>query len=56
MRTHLARKEPDDVLGGEDAWKNVDKTASESGYLPTVVVHNLAPCILLRYAKNEIGS
>ena len=29
MRTHLPRKEPDDVLGGEDAWKNVDKTASE---------------------------
>ncbi|KAK1927290.1 hypothetical protein DB88DRAFT_477500 [Papiliotrema laurentii] len=26
MRTHLKRKEVDDVLGGKEAWKNVDKT------------------------------
>ena len=25
-RTVLTRKEADDVLGGEDAWKNVDQT------------------------------
>ena len=25
-KLHLERKEVDDVLGGEDAWKNVDKT------------------------------
>lgn len=28
-RTHLSRKEVDDVLGGEDSWKNVDKTDGE---------------------------
>ncbi|OWZ77217.1 DNA-directed RNA polymerase III subunit RPC10 [Cryptococcus neoformans Bt85] len=26
MRTHLKRKEVDDVLGGKEAWANVDKT------------------------------
>ncbi|KAL7422491.1 RNA polymerase III C11 subunit [Cryptotrichosporon argae] len=26
MRTHYKRKEIDDVLGGEDSWKNVDQT------------------------------
>ncbi len=26
-KLHLERKEVDDVLGGEDAWKNVDKTS-----------------------------
>ena len=26
-KLELARKEVDDVLGGEDAWKNVDKTS-----------------------------
>ena len=26
MRTHLKRKEVDDVLGGKDAWANVDST------------------------------
>jgi DNA-directed RNA polymerase III subunit RPC11 len=25
-RTHLKRKEVDDVLGGEGSWDNVDKT------------------------------
>lgn len=30
MRTHLKRKEVDDVLGGKEAWANVDKTDSES--------------------------
>ncbi|OCF32702.1 DNA-directed RNA polymerase III subunit RPC10 [Kwoniella heveanensis CBS 569] len=25
MRTHLKRKEVDDVLGGKEAWANVDK-------------------------------
>lgn len=29
MRTHLKRKEVDDVLGGKEAWANVDKTDSE---------------------------
>lgn len=29
MRTHLERKQVDDVLGGEDAWKNVDQTDGE---------------------------
>lgn len=29
MRTHLERKQIDDVLGGEDAWKNVDQTDGE---------------------------
>lgn len=29
MRTHLKLKEVDDVLGGQKAWENVDKTASE---------------------------
>lgn len=27
----LKRKEVDDVLGGEDAWKNVQKTDGEQG-------------------------
>lgn len=31
MRTHMKLKEVDDVLGGEKAWENVDKTSSESG-------------------------
>ena len=26
QRTYLQRKEVDDVLGGADAWKNVDQT------------------------------
>ncbi|KAL1408528.1 RNA polymerase III C11 subunit [Vanrija albida] len=29
MRTHLARKQVDDVMGGEDAWKNVDQTEAD---------------------------
>lgn len=29
MRTHLKLKEVDDVLGGQKAWENVDKTTSE---------------------------
>ncbi|KAA1116168.1 RNA polymerase III C11 subunit [Puccinia graminis f. sp. tritici] len=28
-RTVLTRKEADDVLGGEDAWKNVDQTEAQ---------------------------
>jgi hypothetical protein len=31
MRTHLKRKQVDDVMGGKEAWANVDKTASEYG-------------------------
>lgn len=34
MRTHLARKQVDDVMGGEDAWKNVDQTDGASARLP----------------------
>jgi hypothetical protein len=30
MRTHLKRKEVDDVMGGKDSWKNVDQT--EGGF------------------------
>lgn len=30
MRTHLKRKEVDDVLGGKEAWANVDKTEGMS--------------------------
>ncbi|ORY35699.1 hypothetical protein BCR39DRAFT_452432, partial [Naematelia encephala] len=26
MRTHLTRKKVDDVLGGKEAWANVDQT------------------------------
>lgn len=26
MRTHLERKQVDDVLGGDEAWANVDQT------------------------------
>jgi DNA-directed RNA polymerase III subunit RPC11 len=29
-RTYLPRKEIEDVLGGEDAWKNVDKTKGKA--------------------------
>lgn len=31
MRTHLKRKEVDDVMGGKEAWANVDKIACKSG-------------------------
>jgi len=30
MRTHLKRKEVDDVLGGKDSWANVDSVDGES--------------------------
>ena len=30
QRTYLKRKEVDDVLGGADAWKNVDQTEGAS--------------------------
>jgi len=30
MRTHLKRKEIDDVLGGKDSWANVDVVDGES--------------------------
>ena len=33
-KIHLERKEVDDVLGGEDAWKNVDKTTVFCTNLP----------------------
>ena len=33
MRTHLKRKEVDDVLGGKEAWATVDKTESQSAAL-----------------------
>jgi hypothetical protein len=29
-RTHLKRKEVDDVMGGEAAWENVDKVPGET--------------------------
>lgn len=29
MRTHLKRKEVDDVLGGKDSWANVDSVDGE---------------------------
>lgn len=29
MRTHLQRKEVDDVMGGPEAWANVDQTDGE---------------------------
>lgn len=29
-RTRFKRKQVDDIMGGEDAWKNVDSTDSES--------------------------
>jgi DNA-directed RNA polymerase III subunit RPC11 len=30
MRTHLKRKEVDDVLGGKEAWANVDSVEGKS--------------------------
>lgn len=33
-RTHLKRKEVDDVMGGEAAWENVDKVPSAYLCLP----------------------
>ena len=30
MRTHLKRKQVDDVLGGKESWANVDKVQGES--------------------------
>jgi DNA-directed RNA polymerase III subunit RPC11 len=29
MRTHLERKQVDDVMGGEEAWASVDQTDGE---------------------------
>jgi hypothetical protein len=29
MRTHLKRKQVDDVLGGKESWANVDKAKGE---------------------------
>ena len=37
MRTHLKRKEVDDVLGGKDSWANVDVVDGES--MPALAVH-----------------
>lgn len=34
QRTRLTRKAVDDVLGGEEAWENVDSTESTSGLRP----------------------
>lgn len=31
-RTHLKRKEVDDVMGGEAAWENVDKVPGEPSF------------------------
>lgn len=39
MRTHLKRKEVDDVLGGKDSWANVDVVDGES--LPNSLGHHL---------------
>lgn len=33
-RTHLSRKQVDDVLGGADSWQNVDSVAGESDPSP----------------------
>lgn len=37
MRTHLERKQVDDVLGGDEAWANVDQTDGElcEGVIPS---------------------
>lgn len=43
MRTHLKRKEVDDVLGGKDAWANVDSTECMSSLLRC---HTLSPSSL----------
>lgn len=34
MRTHLKRKEVDDVLGGKESWANVDKIEGQSRICP----------------------
>lgn len=56
-RTHLSRKEVDDVLGGEDSWKNVD---SIQGGLPSrcvahggVLTHSSLPSVA---CKKECGN
>jgi DNA-directed RNA polymerase III subunit RPC11 len=44
-RTHLKRKDVDDVLGGEDHWKHADST---SGVLSSIntLLHILTACCL----------
>jgi len=39
MRTHLKRKEVDDVLGGKDSWANVDVVDGESMSMPALAEH-----------------
>ncbi len=34
-RVKLKKKQVDDVLGGEDAWKNVDKTSAKCPFCPS---------------------
>ena len=46
-RTHLKRKEVDDVMGGEAAWENVDKVPGTSPTKPSrsVLIHGDQPCV-----------
>jgi hypothetical protein len=41
MRTHLKRKQVDDVLGGKESWANVDKAKGALSILPWYLVVGL---------------
>lgn len=47
-RVKLTRKDVDDIMGGEDAWKNVDKTAGE-----LEVTHHIAGEIAIAEADRS---
>lgn len=42
-RTRLKRKEVDDVLGGEETWRDADSTASQSSFFYDVENANTDP-------------
>jgi len=54
MRTHLKRKEVDDVLGGKDSWANVDVVDGESMSMPALAgPHSLNRILRWRGMKLE---
>lgn len=57
-RVYLKRKEVDDVLGGADAWKNVDQTEGKHGSANETCkecIMHMCVCVCMRCTIADVG-
>jgi hypothetical protein len=53
-RTRLKRKEVDDVLGGEETWRDADQTESAPAILILLVMNDASHCFWQSNVTNAI--